>query len=438
MHLSGKSSAEFIIKVIVILITVVLLRQWYIDIINFPSLYPGITLYESWGVNDLLINYQAGFVRRGLEGELLFQLYQIHPYPVVNLIIAFSVISLVTLFFACVWLFRKMGWPLWLLLFPMFFYYRFYGLGDGVLDSRRDAVMMLLAILLYFLLKKSFTASWVGRYLWIWLLSVIVMLLHEGMFFVIFPILIVITWYHMQAYPVRSRIVRTIFLWWPLLIVLLFVTLLHGTDQTAHQIWKSWNPLFERYPLPDVPLTMGPAIEALTITLSEALKMHFDISWTSGFVGTIPVWPFNIYLLLAIYYLMTQMGMFGSGKLKFDSVQMSNFIILQTIFSIPMLGFIADDWYRSIPYYCILSCFLYYFFPKHDLFPRWLTALSLKIQGCIRTSKLLNSPWTYCLVLIFLPFMHHNACIGGLFPFIPLELKHELPEMILSLARIPF
>ena len=432
MHLSGKSSAEITIKVVVIMMAVVLLRQWYIDISVFPSLYPDVTLYESWGVNDLLINYQGGFVRRGLMGELLIQLYQIHPYPVVYLIIAISVFGLVALFSICVWLFRKMGWPVWLLLFPMFFYYRFYGLGDGILDSRRDAVMMLLTILLYLSFKKWVTHSWGGQYLWIWLLIVFIMLLYEGMLFVAFPILIVFSWFHLQGNTIKKRITITIFLWWPMLVMLLLATLLHGSDQAARQIWESWTPLFERYPLPDVPITMGPAIEALTISLSEALKMHFEVSWTYGFVGTIPVWPFNIYLLLSIYFVMTRMDVFSSGKKEFDPVQMSNLIILQTIFTIPMLGFVADDWYRSVPYDCILSCFLYYYFPKHYLFPRWLTVLSVKIQGSIRSSKLLSSPWTYCLVLILLPFMRHNARIGGLFPFVPLDLKHELLEMFLS------
>ena len=127
----------------------VLLRQFYIDIGSFPNIFGKYTLYESWGVSEWLINYQGGFVRRGLAGEILYRLYQIHPYPVPYLIIGISVVCLVGLTLLCIILFRRMNWPIWLLLFPMFLYYRLYGLEMGILDSRRDCLMLLLSFGLF-------------------------------------------------------------------------------------------------------------------------------------------------------------------------------------------------------------------------------------------------------------------------------------------------
>lgn len=430
MSLNKESSVTYAVRIAAVLMAVVLVRQWYSDIINFPSVFPDVTLYESFGVSDWLINYQGGFVRRGLAGELLYLLYQIHPYSVVYLIAAISVLSLAVLFAATVWLFRKMGWPIWLLLFPMFFYYRFYGLGYGAIDSRRDAIMMLLAISLYMAFKKSMAhGGW--YYFGVWLLTILIMLLHEGMLFTIFPILIVYTWYLQKDQSFGKKLSRSILVWWPLPIVLTIVTLFHGSTQTAECIWNSWFDCFERYPLSEEIPAMGLGVEWLSMSVGDALKTHLDMSWGTDFVAGIPIWPFNIYLLIAIYYLMTRMGFFNSGKREFDPVLMSNIVILETLFTLPMLGFVACDWYRSIPYYCILSCFLYYVFPQRNLFPNWLTLISDKVQGFINRSFFLSSPWTYCTVLLFLPFLHHNARIGGLFPFIPLDMKHELLEMFL-------
>ena len=36
--------------------------------------------YVAYPVSDYLINYQGGFVRRGLMGEVFYQIYNMHPY----------------------------------------------------------------------------------------------------------------------------------------------------------------------------------------------------------------------------------------------------------------------------------------------------------------------------------------------------------------------
>ena len=143
-----------VLKITCLIIVVVLLRQFYLDIKYFPDLFGDLSLYESWGISEWLINYQGGFVRRGLAGEILYRLYQIHPYPVPYLIIGINVACLVGLISLCIILFRRMNWPIWLLLFPMFLYYRLYGLEMGVLDSRRDCLMLLLSFGLFMQYRK--------------------------------------------------------------------------------------------------------------------------------------------------------------------------------------------------------------------------------------------------------------------------------------------
>jgi hypothetical protein len=81
---------SIVVKLTCLLIVAVLLREYYLSISSFPKLEPEVSLYETFGISDWLINYQGGFLRRGLAGEVLWRLYQLHPYNVVYVIIGIT------------------------------------------------------------------------------------------------------------------------------------------------------------------------------------------------------------------------------------------------------------------------------------------------------------------------------------------------------------
>ena len=62
-------------------------------------LYP-----TDWTTSEWLINYQSGFVRRGLSGELFFRLHEISEIPIRYLIFYFEIFVLIV-FFALVYKF---------------------------------------------------------------------------------------------------------------------------------------------------------------------------------------------------------------------------------------------------------------------------------------------------------------------------------------------
>jgi len=421
---------RLVLKTTCLIIVVVLLRQFNLDIKHFPDLFGDLSLYESWGISEWLINYQGGFVRRGLAGEMLYRLYQIHPYPVPYLIIGINVVCLVGLTSLCIILFRRMNWPIWLLLFPMFLYYRLYGLEMGVLDSRRDCLMLLLAFWLFLQYRKYLLG---GGIIYVWLLSVVIILLHEGMLFPIFPFLILHS-FVVNKSAIIDRLKKVVLLWWPVAISLAAIIVWHGDEFTPFHIWQSWMPCFQNYPFSDKILGIGVAVECMTYSLAYNQHLAFDITWRSFFCGSIPIWPFNIYLLMALYYLFTRMDTvrLNDHPLNKSRVQMSNIFIIQLLFILPMLGFIADDWYRSIPYCCVTSCFLCYLFPERVGIPHFVDNFSVYIQSKIERISLLCSSWTYYIILISLPLCLYNARPGGMFPFIPIDIKSRLLEMIIG------
>ena len=419
-----------VLKITCLIIVVVLLRQFYLDIKHFPDLFGDLSLYESWGISEWLINYQGGFVRRGLAGEMLYRLYQIHPYPVPYLIIGINVACLVGLISLCIILFRRMNWPIWLLLFPMFLYYRLYGLEMGVLDSRRDCLMLLLAFWLFLQYRKYLLG---GGIIYVWLLSVVIILLHEGMLFPIFPFLILHS-FVINKSAIIDRLKKVVLLWWPVAISLAAIIVWHGDEFTPFHIWQSWMPCFQNYPVSDKIPGIGVAVECMTYSLAYNQHLAFDITWRSFFCGSIPIWPFNIYLLMALYYLFTRMDTIRLNEFSLNNsrVQISNIFMIQLLSVLPMLGFIADDWYRTVPYCCITSCFLCYLFPERINVPSFLDNFSVYIQGIIDKCSLLCSQWTYYIVLVSLPLCLYSARPGGMFPFIPIDIKSRLLEMIIG------
>ena len=422
---------SIVVKLTCLLIVAVLLREYYLSISSFPKLEPEVSLYETFGISDWLINYQGGFVRRGLAGEVLWRLYQLHPYNVVYVIIGITSICLIALTILCIALFRRMGWPVWMLLFPMFLYYCSYGLG-GQLGFRRDTLMLLLAFLLFGQYRKYVEGNWRSLFP-IWFLSVLMILLHEGVIFSIFPFLILHTFVYNKSFI--SKVVKNLLLLWlPSAIALLAVVIFNGRDNSPEVIWQSWMPCFMAYPfgfsLP--PIGLGPSW--LSSSLREGNLFAMELTWKPEFIAGIPVWPFNIYLLIAIYYLFTRMEKLKVGKIKqiADHVQMSNVFLLQLLFTMPMLGVIGCDWYRSIPICCITSCFLCFLFPEHQNVPTIINRFSGWLQQKIDYSSYLSSSWVYYLVLVSLPLCYHCARPGGMFPFIPLDLKGNLLETVME------
>ena len=66
--------------------------------------------YQSWEISDWLINYESGFVRRGLMGELLWLAEQVHPFDVRFAIAAICAVSSLVVLGILIRIFKKEGW----------------------------------------------------------------------------------------------------------------------------------------------------------------------------------------------------------------------------------------------------------------------------------------------------------------------------------------
>jgi hypothetical protein len=291
--------------------------------------------------------------------------------------------------------------------------------------------MLLLAFLLFWQYRKYVEGNWRSLFP-IWFLSVLMILLHEGVIFSIFPFLALHTLVYYKS-SVSNMVKNSLLLWSPAVIALLAVVLFHGKDNSPEVIWQSWMPCFMAYPFGDSipPIGLGPSW--LSSSLREGNQLAKELTWKSEFMAGVPAWPFNIYMFIAIYYLFTRMEKtIVNNRQQIDHIQMSNVFLLQLLFTMPMLGVIGCDLFRSIPICCITSCFLCFIFPEHQNVPTIINRFSGWLQQRIDHSSYLSSSWVYYLVLVSLPFCYHCARPGGMFPFIPLDMKGKLLETVME------
>ncbi|MGN0836651.1 MAG: hypothetical protein ACI4OS_04350 [Akkermansia sp.] len=183
-----------------------------------------------WGLSEFLINYQGGFVRRGLLGELLFRLCEPHHWDPRWLILPLVLGVFVLTVYWFILVFRKYRLCLWFI--PTYCFL-------GMALVRKDFLMMGLIILSLHFYTKIRRPSF--RLIVCSLLLIIVLNVHEAAFFIIGPLWMLIMLYD-RGLPYR--------LWSRLSIglipVLMFAVLsiFKGNGATAESIFHSWDYLY--------------------------------------------------------------------------------------------------------------------------------------------------------------------------------------------------
>lgn len=421
----------FLYRLIFGLIICVLLWNTAVGLNDYFS---GYYSYKDDIICEWLVNYEGGVIRRGITGQLLYWFYQIRPYPVSDTIVFIFYVGVVLLLFFLIKMFVKRGWSLFLLPFPAFL---FTFLGYRFLISRRDAWMLLLACLFFFLYKKYVS----NRSLWFLvgmnLIIVLGMLIYESILFFVFPIVFFhFLWMKCQGNDIN--VIKTIVVWLPSLLMPFIILECAGTQQMTIEMMQSWMPLFTRYPMGD-----AFAVEDIYLynwigqPLLDHMRGVLNEGWFSSSMFILPRWIFNIYMFIAIYYLTTRLNTVNLkfNKLKqYDVVQLSNVVIIQFLFLLPYILFLSDDMARNMTYWTVSSFMFFYFFGDSKFSPDWMNRLSSKIQNAIQRNRFLSNPYTYLIVLLTLPLEFHGGGLKMIFPIIPQEIKHIVASYVQPLV----
>ncbi len=373
--------------------------------------------YYSWPVSEWMINYQGGFVRRGLAGELLYQLYQISPYPIFILIIGIATFFFSLLLWLLIRLFKQEG-----LAYHFFFLAPCFLVNMFMLVpfwTRRDHLSLLITWLIFVIyshfIHEHKKGKAVGLYVCMCFASTITLLLHEAAFFYTIPVLFIHYFLLSQKKYTNLTIsfIKSYLIFLPAIITMAIVCIYKGDDVVAKEIWNSWQPTMNTFPLASYneELAYGAGVDALTWDTMNTMRFHLRENFTSAFYKMIPRWPFVIYNIIAIYYLVTRIN---TVDLKWSPLKpvntepLSNILIIQGCCMLPMFTVLSCDWGRTIPYWLVTTFIAYHYFKQDTaIMPRWLCNTSKFIQAKIENCKTLNNPWCYIGVLVTLPF---SAC----------------------------
>ena len=193
---------------------------------------------SSWGVAEFLINYEGGFVRRGLLGQILLYVYRITHISPYYLIIGICLMTYFLLVIFFVKSFIKNGYPLFILPFVVL-------LGNPIINCfwlRKDTVLVSLFILIMYLLGKEKRIT----FLFLNLILSIAILIHESIGFwgipAIFLLLLSKSKTGNLSPIVKMKNIGLVTLkLLPSIVVFILVLYNNGDLSVANAIWNSWE-----------------------------------------------------------------------------------------------------------------------------------------------------------------------------------------------------
>lgn len=379
----------------------------------------GSTDVEAWdsyfwyGISDYLINYQGGFVRRGFIGEVLYQIFSIHGYPVNMAIVALDFTAFIV--FLALWAraFKKRTWSLLPLLFP------YVCVHINLLGFRRDFLMMVMLFVVYDLFFRYMSnRKWYYACSSMALLC-LCLLIYEPCMFLTIPVLgLALLLKNSESTSLKNGFYKTIPVFIAPVALVVVLLLSKGSADAADRIWESWQPLFASYS--NVPVTeMGKGVEFLKFSFAEFIKHNFSylVLIQKTPVGMIVVslilmvisFPLVWFLVARVPSVNYSTRTVGNNS---DSALLGSVFMVQFIAMLPMFGILSCDIGRTLPY-CIYTTFIIvYMCRKYNVqisMTKYIDGFSGKLNSYIDGNKCLSSYLFYLLVLFLTPLNAWSA-----------------------------
>ena len=367
--------------------------------------------YSMYSVSDWLINYEAGFVRRGLLGQLLFDAYQLWPFNVRVFILSLPLVFSPLLFALLFKVFYKEGWPP-----TVVFTVCCMGAFSFSPAVRRDYLVLIMAGLIFFLVSRWLSTKGRGRrtalFVAFTMLSFVLVLCYEPAVFIAFPLLFLAV---KKEYGLR----RTLLLAMPVVFVCAVVFLSRGGTAMAETIWQSWSPCFQRFPFPGGDGSVGLGVGALGWDMLPTFSFHLRMAY----IGTDPLWLtalLIVYMLAGTYYLVVNLDVamipfwpklpahaattppFGHPYV-FDARGMGNVLLLQFLAMLPMFTVLSCDWGRNICLCTVSTFFLLHFFPNATALLPYIDKVTTRLLPIFGRFRLFRSPLFYVFVALTVP-----------------------------------
>lgn len=353
--------------------------------------------YDSWNISEFLINYQGGFVRRGLTGEILFFIaknFNVNIEWTIK-IICFICLAMVSVFF--IRAFLKKGYSLYIL--PLCFF-----LGSGIFSGcwiRKDYFFFCFFIPIIISYSKDHL-SLLLKFIVINFLTVFIILSHEVFAFFSIPILILLLYNQYKDKGVFKSITLSLTFLLPSIFAFLTTLYFHGNDKIINAIWNSWASY-----LSDEPLQFnkyvndhGPssnAVNALGWSLNDTVVYHIKLNFLAIQDGILSIWIWIITFPVVYYIVTNALMVFRKEEKVFtdrDKINLSSVLLFQLFCLLPVFFILSCDYIRIIFYWISSSFVIFLIIPKDNiakLFPsvfiRITERINLLLSNLLRPTK---------------------------------------------------
>lgn len=333
---------------------------FYAVILFIAAIYNYVYNFQYYSFADVFINYQGGFVRRGLMGEMLYRLHGLGFDPLHTALLLCLVAYLAIVMFM-VNGFKRRGYSLGLLCVS----FLIGGVGIfGLSFFRRDFIELCILLII--------VKSWTKMNFRLWLvlantLTVIAILLHEPYAFYGLPIVMLLT--YLRTYKLN----KSLFCWIPSFAAFLLCQKYSGNAEVYAAIMHSIKP-YADYPS---------VIEFFTLDNISVMRMHLHYNFFAvlnhlptiiGGIGSI---------LVTLYYGANATSQYTNSCVS--PQESTNYFALLSFLmlcQIPMFTVLSTDFTRTCVYASISAYIVFFCLDTESctkLLPLWYRNMSERV-----------------------------------------------------------
>lgn len=372
-------------------------RQWLNAIVNIVMLVLSacILVYlvgfsvealfapSHFTLSEFTINYEGGFVRRGLLGQLIYQACSLTGC---NPLILIAIICGASFTFVLGFIIRQfIRYDIcWWILPTSYIFSSAY-----ICVIRKDFMVISLFILALHLYQRNNWKPWI-RLMSLSLLVTIMILIYEAIGFLTLPIVALLV---LNDRSYRAPLpMRWIALLVPV-VAMLACSLCHGDAATASAIHQSWLP-WEGQMIPGEYHSLS--LWALSWTVADSLQFNESILLGTHLFGWLPKLLYRIASLALILYI-------GCRYMKVmsrhaDTGFSAIFVIIFLCMTPLWLGLSCD--YGRLSMQLFIVVFVTYRYLPRSITPQWITSPISRINAVI--DRIIPShPATITLLLLF-------------------------------------
>ena len=375
-----------------------ILTIYFIAIICFVAIYSFVYIpdYETYEISDWMINYEGGFVRRGLIGQCLLWANHIHSFDIRYAIVLIEAFFYVLFLYLIFKIFNKYKWSLLGAMFPI------VCSTTSLTVYRRDFMMLCLCYLSYKLFFRYLKDNGINSLIISIMIMSVSITIYEPIFFVMVPVLV------LQYWNKKKNIINSLFIFLIPILCMVLSCIFRGTDNQVNDIWQSWLPYLSQYV--DIQNeNIGFAIQFLGLTNQEVFSLHYECT----FRDNMPLWTIITLIIVfsLAYFLCTYVpSVYREGKRlceNIDKYELSKILLFQLFIQLPIFTLLSCDYGRTIPMSLYTSFFIFHM-SKMNGYNVYVTNIigntSDKIINSLNSYTVFNNPWVYIFTILLFPF----------------------------------